>query len=341
MIRLKSGSFVVLLFLLLRSAVFASGESVATPHPSGRTQIEIRVTLENHRSVGEQLRVDLFNAASVPTRVTFTDSLGRAWFHISDLGEYHVRVSGQTIQPATSSAIVVDATHHAAVAVVQVKPRPVVKFNAKPKYAAVTSTVELAVPDNARKYFHEGMQAFVGNSYNKALTLFQKAIASYPSYDAAYNNLGVIYTQLNEPTKAWTAFQRAVQINDKNPDADRNFSRLLLQTGAYKRAEDLLRKSLVVDPLSPAALMLVASAEIAVGEYDRALQDAMKVHELPHEGYALAHYVAGQALEHKQQLLDACAEYELYLLETPDGPEANEVKLALSRVSSGETASIR
>src|SRR5215471_1074691 len=107
MIRLKSGSFAVLLFLLLCSSVFASSESVASTSLSRRTQIEVRVTLDNHRSVGEQLRVDLFNAASVPTRVTFTDSAGRAWFHLLDPGEYHVRISGQSVQSATSSAIVV------------------------------------------------------------------------------------------------------------------------------------------------------------------------------------------------------------------------------------------
>lgn len=342
MIRLKSGSIAVLLLLLLSSAVLASGESTATTNLSSGSQLQVRVTLENHRNVGEQLRVDLLDHTSLPTGVTFTDSTGRAWFHVADAGEYRVRISGQSIQSTTSSEIVVDGSHPSSVTVVQVKPRAVpLKFNAKPKYGAVTSTSELAVPDSARKYFHEALQALISNSYNKARDLFEKAIASYPRYDAAYNNLGVIYTQLNDPTKAWAAFQKAVQINDKNADADRNFSRLLLQTGAYKRAEDLLRKSLVVDPLSPAALTLVASAEIAIGEYDQALQDARKVHELPHEGLALAHYVAGQALEHKHQLLDACAEYELYLLESPNGPEAKEVKAALLRVTNAETASIR
>jgi len=32
---------------------------------------------------------------------------------------------------------------------------------------------------------------------------------------------------------------------------------------------------------------------------------------------------------------EARAEYELYLLEDPNGPEANDVRVALSRVSGG------
>src|SRR4051794_13156905 len=119
MIRLKSGSFALLPFLLWSFAALAFGESVAV-NPSGGTQIQVRVTLENHRSVGEQLRVDLVNPASVPTRVTFTNSTGRAWFHVSEPGEYHVRVSGQTIQSATSGRILVDESHRASVASVQV-----------------------------------------------------------------------------------------------------------------------------------------------------------------------------------------------------------------------------
>ena len=64
-----------------------------------------------------------------------------------------------------------------------------------------------------------------------------------------------------------------------------------------------------------------------------ALQNALKVHQLPHEGYAVAHYVAGRAYELKQQYQKATAEYETYLRESPDGPEARQVRNALARVT--------
>jgi tetratricopeptide (TPR) repeat protein len=341
MIRRRPGSFAVLLFLLGSSAALVVAESIAASSLASRAEIQVRVTLDNHHTVGEQLRVDLLNRNSVPTHLTFTDSSGRAWIQVDQPGEYRVRVSGRSIQAATSAEITVDDLHPAPIAAVQVKPRTVVLFDRKGKHAALTSATDLGVPPDAHKYFHDGLQALSNNNYNKARSLFEKAIAVYPRYDAAYNNLGVIYVQLNEPTKAWLAFDHAVQINDKNADADRNFARLLVQTGAFKRAESLLRKSLVVDPLNPAALMLIAGAEIATGDWDGALRDARKVHELPHEGYAEAHYIAGRAFEQKHQLRDATEEYELFLKESPDGPEVEAVRRALSRVTEAETASAR
>ncbi len=341
MTRRSSGPFAVLLFLLVSSAALVMAESMAGSTPASRSEIQVRVTLDNHRSVGEQLRVDLLNRESIPTHLTFTDSAGHAWIQVDQPGEYRVRVSGGSIQPATSGGIMVDEQHRAPVALVQVKQRAIAAFNPKPKYRALTSATDLAATADARKYYHEGLQAFFKNNYSKARAMFEQAVAAYPRYDNAYNNLGVTYVQLNEPGNALAAFQRAVEINDKNADADRNCSRLLIETGAYKRAQELLRKSLVVDPLSAAALTLVASAEIKTGEYDAALRDAQKVHELPHEGYALAHYLAGQAFEQKHQMSDATSEYSLYLQESPDGPEAQDVRQALSRVTNAETASNR
>jgi predicted Zn-dependent protease len=76
-------------------------------------------------------------------------------------------------------------------------------------------------------------------------------------------------------------------------------------------------------------------AEIENGQVDEALSDARRVHELPHQGYALSHFVAGQALERKGQPREAAAEYAVYLRESPNGPEVVQVKSALDRLNAG------
>ena len=290
-----------------RNSIRRAGVS-PTPKLTSPAEVQVRVSLDNQRSVGEQLRVDLLNQSSVPTHITFTDSAGRAWFKVAEAGEYHVRVSGNGIQDATSDGIRVDDAHRLNVAVVHVKPRFQALTSTQPKTKALTSASDLAVPPDAKKLFHDGIQALQSHEYVKARAAFENAITHYSRYDAAYNNLGVVYVYLNQPTKAWTAFEQAVRINDKNADADRNFSRLLIQTQAFKRAVQLLKKSLVVDPLSASALTLACTAEIAIGDYDAALHDAQKVHELPHEGFAVSHYIAGRVLEHKNQWQDATGE---------------------------------
>lgn len=336
-----TGSLAVLILLLMNSNAFALGESAAMAPPVTNAELQVLVTMGNHRGAGEQLQVYLLNRVSQPKQLTFTDSGGRAWFHVVEPGEYRVRVSGRSILDVTSSEFTLDDSHPSKVEVLETKPRVRAIYDAKVSNSSVTSASDLAVPPNARKCYHDALEAWRHNNFAKAKSLFQKAIDLYPQYDAAYNNLGVVYVQLNDNNKAWVAFQKAVNINDRNPDADRNLSRLLIQTGAYDRAQQLLRKSLMVDPLNAGALTLVSSLKLKTGDYEGALKTARKVHELPHEGFAVAHYYAGQALEHGNRLQEAAAEYEMYLRESPQGPEAEDVKTSLSRLGSSTQAKAR
>lgn len=310
--------------------------------PSHTVSVEIlvRVTFQDDRTAGDQIRVELVNETGTPVGETFTNSEGRASFHLVSAGGYEVRVSGTPIQGTTIERIHVEDMDKSKTVYVRVKPRSdatpaAAKSNAPP----VTSAAELRIPADARKAFHKGMEAWERNDFSKAAERFEKAVSIYPAYDTAYNNLGVMYYQMNQTDKARAAFEQSVSLNDKNADADRNLARILIHDGSYARAEDLLKKSLMVEPLNPVTLTLMCVAEIQTGDDDGALVTARKVHQLPHEGYAVVHYVAGQAFEHKGQPQNASAEYETYLLETPSGAEAPQVRSALARLTASSQPS--
>jgi hypothetical protein len=59
---------------------------------------------------------------------------------------------------------------------------------------------------------------------------------------------------------------------------------------------------------------------------------------MPHDGYSVVHYIAGEALEEKHQYGEAKLEYTTYLRESPSGPEAAQVKSALERLSNSSAA---
>jgi tetratricopeptide (TPR) repeat protein len=216
---------------------------------------------------------------------------------------------------------------------VQVRPTPDQNSKSKPGNGAMTSASELKIPPAARKSFDKGLEAFQQKDYKKAVELFEKATVTYPEYDAAYDNLGVALMNLGRISEARTAFEHAVRLNDKNPDADRNYSRLLINDEQYVEAKAFLEKALMVEPQEPSSLVLLAIAQLKTGEYDAALQNALKVHHISHEGYAVAHYVAGRAFENKHEMENATTEYQMYLRESPNGPEAGQVRAGLARVS--------
>lgn len=297
--------------------------------------ILVRVLYDNDRPAGDQIQVELQNNTGIPVADTFTDTYGRVSFHVSFPGEYEIRVSGSPIQGSTSASIVIEDMDKSRTVFVHVKPKTdaaaitTEKSNPPP----VTSASELRIPADAKKAFHRGMEAWERNDFPKAAEQFEKAVAIYPEYDTAFNNLGVMYYQMRQPEQARVAFERSVALNDKNADADRNLARILMHDGNFSRAEDLLKKSLIVEPLNPVTLTLMCVVEIKTGDDDGALVTARKVHQLPHQGYALVHEIAGQAYEHKGEPQNAALEYQTYLQESPNGAEASEVRLALGRLT--------
>ena len=312
--------------------------------PSHVTSVEIivRVTFQNDRNAGDKIRLELVNDSGVPVGEGFTDSEGRAVFHVTMAGTYEVRASGTPIQGTSIERVRIDDMDKSRTVYVRATPSgeaappaTATKSNAPP----VTSAAELKIPADARKAFHKGMEAWERNEYPKAAEQFEKAVAIYPEYDTAYNNLGVMYYQMGQTDKARAAFERSVALNDKNADGDRNLARMLIHDGNYAKAQELLKKSLIVEPLNPVTLTLMCVTEIQTGDDNGALATARKVHQLPHEGYALVHEIAGQAYEHKGQLQNATIEYETYLHESPNGPEAPEVRAALTRLTAASRPS--
>ena len=314
-------------------AISSFAQRGVTRH-SANPEIQVRVTYEDDHPVSMQLRVELLNDTGLMVAQQVSDQDGRTSFQIMGTGTFRVRVSGNNIEDATSDAVTLDQDTMTRILFVHVKPKAgAVQSTATKGSPAVTSAAQLHVPPDAQKAFNRGLTAWQNKDYARAAQEFEKAVAIYPQFDLAYNNLGVMYAHLNQEDKARAAFEKAVELNDKSADADRNLARMMLRTKEFTRAEDLLNKSLAIDPTNPGSLTMLAVAEIANGQVDEALVTARKVHTVPHDRYALAHFVAGQALEQKHEFQQASVEYETYLKEDPNGPEAPAVKAALSRLA--------
>lgn len=304
----------------------------------GVTDVQVHVRFEDSRPAGEQIKVEIANASGIPMSQAFTDSSGRAVLEVTSAGGYILKASGTNIKDGASESIqVFDCPARVCTATaylhVKAKEETTTESTEKSGQAAVTSAAALLVPDSARKAFEQGLKAWQKQDYQKAAEKFEKAVADYPKYDTAYNNLGVMYAHLGENDKSLAAFKRSVELNDKNADADRNLARLLIRQKDYAQAEELLNKALAVQAPDAATLTMLAIAEIQSGKPADALKNAQKVHTLPHDGYSIVHYIAGEALEETRHDSEATAEYALYLKEAPSGPQAAQVKDALQRLA--------
>jgi tetratricopeptide (TPR) repeat protein len=305
---------------------------------TGDVELQFNLTDEKDRPLQQPVHVELLSDSGIPLQHHRSNAEGEIIFHVGGVGEYHARATGPEILESGSDTLTVNCGEHNKLGYIRIKLRPlnpassgtqgeVMKTEVK-----MTSANELKIPADARKSFESGVEAWNSKNYQKAADSFEQATVAYPQFDAAFNNLGAAYMHLNQPAKAWTAFETAVRLNDKDADADRNFARLMVRKGNYAQAEEILTKALMVEPLDPGGLTLLSLAEMQTGKYDLALKNAQKVHDLPHDGYAVSHYIAGQIFERKKQLDNATAEYQMYLAEAPNGDEVPAVRIALARI---------
>lgn len=335
--RLKFASLALTFLVSVLGGSLAFAQKRSGPIINTPTEIQVRVTFTDERHVSQQIEVDLLNEQSMTLFQAFTDSEGRVSFQVSGGGIYRVRASGDGIETTVSDAVSIMPTDRSTMVWLQVQRKAGAEVD-NGNNSVMTTANDLKVPSDARKSFHKGFEALQRHDYQKAADLFQKAITAYPQYDAAYDNLGVAYMHLKQTDKAREAFARAVQLNDKNAEANRNYGRVLLANKEYPQAVDVLKKSLMVEPQNPSTLLMVSIAQFQTHDFDGALQSALKVHQLPHQGYAMAHYVAGRTYEVKHEYPQATAEYETYLKEDPKGSQVEQVRNALARMTASNSS---
>src|SRR5208337_3811370 len=83
--------------LLFAAPTLCLGQGISTSR-STNCDIQVRVTFEDDRAAGDQLRVELLNDSDATIGNTFTDSNGRASFHVTAPVQYRVQVSGNSVQ---------------------------------------------------------------------------------------------------------------------------------------------------------------------------------------------------------------------------------------------------
>jgi len=188
------------------------------------------------------------------------------------------------------------------------------------------SVGDLNVPAPAGKEYRKASISIQKEEWTQAREHLQKALAIYPAYSAAYNDLGAVYARLGDTTHAREALQQAVNADDHFVPAYINLAKLAVAEHNFLEAEKLLTSAVAADPQDAQSLMLLANVELLAGHFAAALTYCRRVHSLPHDSQALVHYIAARALQQENQPAEAVAEFQTFLHEEPAGPDAEKAK---------------
>lgn len=195
----------------------------------------------------------------------------------------------------------------------------------------VVAANALKIPGKAEKEFDKGSKALDEKKLLEAKAHFQKAIELYPKYDVAYNGLGVTLLQLGDLDGGRSAFEKSIEVNDKFAAGYRNLSRILARQKDFAQAAELLQRSLSLEPLNADALSRLCQYDYLIGKDTDVAELARKLHSIPHDGEALAHFAAGSSLERMNKPDEAILEYSIFVKEAPDSKLVGAAQEAIER----------
>lgn len=192
----------------------------------------------------------------------------------------------------------------------------------------VVSAAELrqAVPAAAKKEYELGLKFVSKGSYQQAATHFQEAIAIYPEYLAARNDLGAQYLKLKQLDEAQKHFEIVLTNDPKNFNAKFNMGLVQVERRNYTEALSLLNQAIAIDSTRPVARLWIGIAKLEMGDVEVAEAELTRALIMGGEECVAAHYHLARIYMTRGNLAEAARSVHSYIQLAPRGEFITEAK---------------
>ena len=327
---------VYLLFCFcLASSVFAQistiSDSASQTNLGGNNSIIGTVFDPSGRPLKERVNIRL-STMTRGDRVFTTNENGAFAFRGLPSGSYTITIDREVeYRPFTTSVDVLQTGGGG-------RPTPsVVTVNIRLEYkdrnkVGIVNAELLSVPERARIHYDRGLEESLKNNRETAIEEFKQAIAEYPSFTLAFNELGVQYLKLNRPEEAEQAFQNALKIDSNSFPALTNRGIAFIMMKRYGEAVPVLRTALKKNDQSAVCHYLLGQALANLGLFDEAENELVVSLKLGKEQMKEAHRILAIIYSSRGAKKQAAKELENYLKVAPDTPDADEIKERIRRL---------
>ncbi|MFC1851174.1 tetratricopeptide repeat protein [candidate division CSSED10-310 bacterium] len=159
----------------------------------------------------------------------------------------------------------------------------------------------------AEELYAQGLQLFNDHNYEKASSLFQRALVSLPNSAEIWNHLGTCFYNLQKYTDAEAAFTKAHQLDGTNIEILQNLALVFYKQQNFKEAFSSLEKILRIKPNTSQALYLMGHIYSQDGRFDEALQVYKKAAQINKKD-ARVYYLIGN-IYYQRDELETAVEY--------------------------------
>jgi tetratricopeptide (TPR) repeat protein len=296
----------------------------------GRNTIEGRIYYPSGRNVDKRLKVKLIGIRG-DDFFTMADDTGAFSFRRIAAGSYVVNVdAGSEYEPVNEQVEVVDAATARGASFgstfnlqIQLRAKATVGGGAKP---GVVSAALAGVPKPAADLYEKALESLRGGDTQKAVEQLQQAVALYPEFSLALNELGVIYQQLGQIDKAVEALRAAVNVAPEVFEIRLNLGLVLLKSKQFSDAETELRRAIELKDSSTFAHLQRGKVLIQLRQYKEAEKELQRVIELGGNDVALAYRFLGALYNERGENQLAIEALEKYLSLEPKAKDAGAVR---------------
>jgi Flp pilus assembly protein TadD len=126
---------------------------------------------------------------------------------------------------------------------------------------------------SARDYMERGRAMLEDGRLNEAIAELSRAASLDPKLSQAHSLLAVAYDRKGLRDRAEDSYRRAIDVNDRDPQALNNLGYSLYLSGNYRAAVDKLKKAAKLAPSDSRILNNLALAQVRLGKYDDAYRN--------------------------------------------------------------------
>jgi len=196
---------------------------------------------------------------------------------------------------------------------------------------------ELAkIPKPALDLFNKAQELAKNGDNSQAIVQLKAAIASYPEFMLAYNELGVQYMRLNDLQKSDEALQAALKIDPKAFMPLMNRGIVLVMQKRYGDAEPVLREAVKIKSDQAVAHYFLGQAVANLGNFDEAEKELTTAVKLGGDEMKEAHRLLAIIYSSRGDKKHAIEELEAYLRLVPTTPDAAQLRNVILKLKGSD-----
>jgi Flp pilus assembly protein TadD len=201
---------------------------------------------------------------------------------------------------------------------------------AKSKGSSVISASNAGVPKRALALYEKATKLVEANDYAGAIEKLKLAVAEYPNFVNAFNEIGVIYLRLNKLEMADEALQAALRIKPDAYEPLINRGIALFRLGRWKDAESALRDALKVKPESAVVYYYLGRTLNNLDRIDEAEAAYLSCSKLSPDKFKEVHRLLAVIYLDRGNLEGVIRELETYLRLAPTAVDAEHLRTVIA-----------